>query len=176
MGLVEDLRRAIRDVPDFPKKGILFRDITPILKSPELFEGVIAELARQYGSKGVEGIAAVESRGFIFGAPLAVKLGVPFLPVRKRGKLPCKTCSVEYALEYGTDRIEMHEDAISRGQRILVVDDLLATGGTAAAAARLVESMGGVVVACAFVVELKFLNGRDKLKNYEIFSLVSYEK
>jgi adenine phosphoribosyltransferase len=175
MGLVDDLRRTIRDVPDFPKKGILFRDITPVLKSPALFEDVIGEFARRYRPRNVEGIAAVESRGFIFGAPLAVSLGVPFLLIRKKGKLPCRTCFAEYELEYGTDRIEMHEDAISRGQRILVMDDLLATGGTAVAAARLVESMGGTVVACVFVVELKFLNGRDKLKKYEVVSLVAYE-
>ncbi|MDQ7778649.1 MAG: adenine phosphoribosyltransferase, partial [Planctomycetota bacterium] len=159
-----------------PRKGILFRDITPILKDHALLERVVQGIGEQYKDKGIQGIAAIESRGFIFGVPLALQMRVPFLPIRKSGKLPCKTRYAEYKLEYGTDRVEMHEDAVAPKQKILIVDDLLATGGTAAASATLVESVGGVVAGCAFVVELGFLRGRENLRKYDLFSLVTYEK
>jgi len=171
---VERLKQKIRDVPDFPKPGIVFKDITPLLGDVRSFQTVIDAFARRYADKAVDVIAAVESRGFIFGSALAYRIDAGFVPVRKKGKLPYKTESVEYALEYGTDRIEMHQDALHKGSRVLVVDDVLATGGTAKATCDLVEKMGGQVIECAFVVELGFLNGREKLKGREIFSLLQY--
>ncbi|HEX5038131.1 MAG TPA: adenine phosphoribosyltransferase [bacterium] len=171
---MERLKQKIRDVPDFPKPGIVFKDITPLLGDVRSFQTVIDAFAKRYAEKGVDAIAAVESRGFIFGAALAYRIDAGFIPVRKKGKLPYKTESVEYALEYGTDRIEMHQDALHKGSRILVLDDVLATGGTAKAACDLVEKMGGQIIECAFVVELGFLNGREKLKGREIFSLLQY--
>jgi adenine phosphoribosyltransferase len=171
---MEDLKSRIRDIPDFPKAGIVFKDITPLLADVKSFQKVIDLFARRYADKTIDTVVAVESRGFIFGAALAYRIDAGFVPVRKKGKLPYKTESVEYALEYGTDIIEIHQDAIHNGSRVLVVDDLLATGGTARATCDLVEKTGGTVVECAFVVELAFLNGREKLKGHEVFSLIQY--
>jgi len=169
-----DLARLIRDVPDFPKKGILFKDITTLLRDPEAFREAIDALAARYVDERIDEVVAVESRGFVFGAPLAYKLGAGFVPVRKPGKLPAQTTSVEYRLEYGTSRLEMHLDAIQPGQRILLVDDLLATGGSAKAAAELVERLGGVIVGVAFLIELEFLQGARKLEGYRIYSLIRF--
>ena len=166
-----DLASFLRDVPDFPKPGILFKDITPMLASPEAMQTAIDRLAAfDYGR--VDRVAAIESRGFLFGVPLALKLGVGFVPVRKPGKLPWKTNRIEYVLEYGTDAVEIHEDGVHPGERVLLVDDLLATGGTAMAACQLIEACGGTVAACAFVVELAFLDGRSKLEGHRCESLV----
>ncbi|MBI3540948.1 MAG: adenine phosphoribosyltransferase [Deltaproteobacteria bacterium] len=171
---MEDLKKKIRDVPDFPKPGIVFKDITPLLSDVKAFQSTIDAFAKRYASKGIDTVVAVESRGFIFGAALAYRIDAGFVPVRKKGKLPYKTASVEYALEYGTDTIEIHQDAIHPGSRVLVTDDVLATGGTAKATCELVEKIGGKVVECSFVIELGFLNGREKLKGHEIFSLIQY--
>lgn len=171
---MEDLKRKIRDVPDFPKPGIIFKDITPLLADVKSFQKVIDVLAKRYADKAIDYVVGVESRGFIFGSALAYRLDAGFIPVRKRGKLPYKRESVEYALEYGTDIVEIHQDAIHPGSRVLVVDDLLATGGTAKATCDLVQKTGGQVVECAFVIELKFLNGREKMKGREVFSLIQY--
>jgi adenine phosphoribosyltransferase len=168
------LKTTIRDVPDFPKEGILFKDITPVLSDVRLFQGVIDEFAKRYADKQIDCIVAMESRGFMFGAPLAYRIDAGFVPVRKKGKLPYKTERVEYALEYGTDILEMHQDAIHKGSRVLVVDDVLATGGTAKATCDLVSKVGGKIVECAFVIELDFLHGRDKLKGQEVFSIIQY--
>jgi adenine phosphoribosyltransferase len=171
---VDDLRSLIREVPDFPKPGILFYDITTLLKQPDAFREVIDRMAEQASGTQVDLVVGMESRGFIFSAPLAYKLGAGFVPVRKLGKLPSKTIQVEYELEYGRDALAMHEDAIKPGQRILAVDDLLATGGTMAATLRLVEQLGGKVVGVAFMIELAFLHGREKLKTYPLHSLIVY--
>ncbi len=171
---MEELKKYIRDVPDFPKPGILFKDITPILQNGEIFKQVVDQLAERYRSQSIDRIVGIESRGFIFGAPLAYTLKKGFALVRKRGKLPWKTVRWDYELEYGTDTIEMHADAIQPGEKVLIVDDLLATGGTALATSQLVEKMGGKIIECAFVVELEFLNGRKKLENKEVFSLLKY--
>lgn len=171
---MERLRQRIRDVPDFPKPGIVFKDITPLLADVRSFQTVIDVLARRYAAKAVDAVVAVESRGFIFGAALAYRIDAGFVPVRKRGKLPYKTEAIEYALEYGTDRIEIHQDGLHKGSRVLVIDDVLATGGTAKATCDLVAKMGGQVIECAFVIELGFLNGREKLKGHEIYSLLQY--
>lgn len=167
------LKSTIRDVPDFPKPGIIFKDITPILSDSKIFGRVIDSFAEHYASKKIDAIVGIESRGFLFGAPLAYKLNASCIPVRKKGKLPYKTVEVSYDLEYGSATIEMHVDAIMPGQRVLVVDDLLATGGTAAATCELIEKQGGKIVECAFVVELAFLNGREKLK-HNVHALVKY--
>jgi adenine phosphoribosyltransferase len=172
---VSELRAKIRDIKDFPTEGILFKDITTLLKEPKAFKAVLDELATSYIQAGVEIVVGVESRGFIFGGALAHQLGAGFVPVRKLGKLPAKTLSVEYELEYGRDALAMHEDAINPGQRVLVVDDLLATGGTMAATVRLVEQAGGVIVGLAFLIELAFLHGRAKLKDYPVTALIVYE-
>ncbi len=164
----------IRDVPDFPKPGIMFKDIAPVLQSPAAMGEVIERLAQDAKSKGAEAIVGIESRGFIFGVPVALALGVPFVMARKLGKLPYDRISEEYALEYGTNTVEMHTDSINPGQRAYVVDDLLATGGTAAAAARLVERLNGSVCGFGFVVELKFLEGRKNLRGYETTALIEY--
>ncbi|MBL8738973.1 MAG: adenine phosphoribosyltransferase [Planctomycetes bacterium] len=166
-----DLAKFLRDVPDFPKPGILFKDITPMLASPAAMQAAIDQLAKLSFGK-VDKIAAIESRGFLFGVPLAMRLGVGFVPVRKPGKLPWKTNRVEYVLEYGTDAVEIHQDAVRKGERVLLVDDLLATGGTMGAACQLVESCGGVVAGCAFVVELGFLPGRPRLGKHKVEALV----
>ncbi len=169
---VPGLREAIRTIPDFPKPGVLFRDITPILQKPDLFRGVIDAFVRRYRDASIEVVTAVEARGFIFGAPLALELNAAFVPMRKKGKLPYKTISITYELEYGEESIEMHIDAIQPGQRVLVFDDVLATGGTAQAMAKLVERAGGNVVGVAFVIELVDLKGRERLAGYDVFSLV----
>ncbi|MCS7259607.1 MAG: adenine phosphoribosyltransferase [Anaerolineae bacterium] len=169
-----DLASLIRDVPDFPVPGILFKDITTLLRNAAALREVVTLLSGRYADAQVDIVAAIESRGFIFGAPLAVQLGAGFVPVRKPGKLPAQTISESYTLEYGTNTLEMHVDAIQPGQRVLVVDDLLATGGSARAAVNLVERLGGKVVGLAFVVELDFLNGRQKLVGYPVHSLVHY--
>lgn len=171
---MEHLKQLIRDIPDFPIPGIIFKDITTLIKNPEAFGEVIDRLADEFINDEIDVVVAIESRGFIFGAPLAYELGAGFVPVRKFGKLPAETVTKEYALEYGTNTLEMHMDAIEPGQRVLVVDDLLATGGTARATAELVESLGGQVVALAFVVELTFLAGREKLEGYRVVSLIQY--
>lgn len=168
------LQDKIRDIPDFPQKGIVFKDITPLVGDPAGFREAVDQMAAACKGKQFDSVVALESRGFIFGAPLAYNLGVGIVPVRKQGKLPAETYQTEYALEYGTAVVEIHRDALQRGQRVLIVDDLLATGGTAAAAARLVERLGAVVAGFVFVVELGFLNGREKLANYEIETLVQY--
>ncbi len=169
-----DLKKYIRDIPDFPQKGIIFKDITPLLGEPEALKAAVDKFATLYSKQKIETIVGIESRGFIFGAPLAYKLNVPFVPVRKKGKLPSKTISAEYSLEYGTSVVEIHEDAIKAGKNVLIIDDLLATGGTAAAAASLVENLGSKVVGLAFLIELKVLKGRDRLKGYAVNSLITY--
>lgn len=170
----ERLRNAIRDVPDFPKAGILFKDITPILSDPSLFQDAVAALADPFREDRISKVVGIESRGFLFGPPLAFRLGAGFVPARKPGKLPRETVRETYALEYGSDSLEIHRDAFGKGERVLVVDDLLATGGTAAAAARLTEKIGAEVVGMAFVVELEFLRGRAKLPGRRVHALVRY--
>jgi adenine phosphoribosyltransferase len=164
----------IRDVPDFPKPGILFKDITPALGNPEVFQLTIGALHQALAGRGIDYVVGIESRGFIFGAPLAIALGAGFVPVRKPGKLPAETHRIEYSLEYGTDVLEIHKDAIPAGKRVVIVDDLLATGGTAAATLELVRQVGADVAAFAFIVELSFLNGRERLSDCEILTLVTY--
>lgn len=164
----------VRDIPDFPQSGILFKDITPVLGSPEAFREVINRLAEHAAFLQPDLIAGIESRGFLFGAPVALALGVGFVPIRKAGKLPSATEREEYALEYGTAIVEIHRDAVLPGRRVLIVDDLLATGGTAAAAARLVEKLGGTVAGLSFLIELGFLPGRRALNGHEIHSLLTY--
>jgi adenine phosphoribosyltransferase len=171
---VSELKAKIRDIKNFPTEGILFKDITTLLKDAKAFKSVIDQLATDYIQSRVEVVVGIESRGFIFGGALAHELGVGFVPVRKLGKLPAKTIEVEYELEYGRDALAMHEDAIAPGQRVLVVDDLLATGGTMMATLRLVEQAGGVVVGVAFLIELAFLHGRSKLEHYPVTSLIAY--
>ena len=162
------------DIPDFPQKGILFKDITPLLQDPAAFRAVVERLAAHYAGLGIQAVVGVESRGFIFGAPLAYLLNCGFIPVRKFGKLPSKTVTVEYALEYGTNVVEMHTDAVKPGQRVLIVDDLLATGGTVSAAMELVEKLGGHIAGIAFLVELTFLKGREQLEGHDVFALIKY--
>ncbi|GBC75676.1 Adenine phosphoribosyltransferase [archaeon HR06] len=169
------IKEKIRSVPDFPKKGIIFRDLTTLWKDPEAFKYVTEELTNYCKAKGAEVIAGIEARGFIVGSPIAYNLGVGFVPLRKLGKLPYDKIQEKYMLEYGEDGIEIHKDAIKLGQRVVIVDDLLATGGTALASIKLVERLGGIVVGLAFIVELEFLKGRDKLKGYDVFSLVKYK-
>ncbi len=169
-----DLKKYIRDIPDFPQKGILFKDITPLLGEPKALKSAIDKFASLYKDQKIETVVGIESRGFIFGAPLSYKLGVPFVPVRKKGKLPSKTISAEYSLEYGTSVVEIHEDAMKSGKNVLIIDDLLATGGTAAAAASLVKSLGCKVAGLAFLIELKALKGRAMLKGYTVNSLIQY--
>jgi len=169
-----DLKNLIRDIPDYPKPGILFKDITPLLLDPDGFAESVRQLSAVIGSVGCEAIVGIESRGFLFGTAVALDLKIGFVPIRKPGKLPYKTVSQSYELEYGTDSVEIHTDALRAGQRVVIVDDLLATGGTMAASCKLVESLGAEVAACAFVVELAFLEGRQKLKDYRIDSLISF--
>lgn len=170
-----DLKSTIRSVPDFPKKGIMFRDITTLLKDPAAFAAAVDRLAEAYLDEKVDKVAAVESRGFIFGAPVALRMGAGFVPIRKPGKLPAAVESAEYSLEYGTDRIEVHRDAIKPGDRVLLVDDLLATGGTINATRDLVERLGGKVVGFGFLIELDFLNGRARLDGHRVESLIRYD-
>jgi adenine phosphoribosyltransferase len=172
---VAELRTKIRDIKDLPTEGILFKDITTLLKDAPAFRGVVDRLAERYQQERVEVVVAVESRGFIFGGALAHQLHAGFVPVRKLGKLPGKTIEVEYELEYGRDALAIHEDAIRPGQRVLAVDDLLATGGTMSATLRLIEQLGGHVVGVAFLIELAFLHGREKLKHYPLHSLIVYD-
>jgi adenine phosphoribosyltransferase len=169
------LRAKIRDIKDFPTEGILFKDITTLLKDGPAWRYAVDSLASRYQAERVDVVVGVESRGFIFGGAIAHQLRAGFVPVRKLGKLPAKTIEVEYELEYGRDALAMHEDAIAPGQRVLAVDDLLATGGTMAATLRLVEQLGGQVVGVAFMIELAFLKGREKLKNYPLHSLIVYD-
>jgi len=173
---MNDLKTLIREVPDFPKTGILFYDITTLLKDKNGFRCVIDGLKQHYQSAAVDKVLGIEARGFIFAPALAYALGAGFVPVRKPKKLPSECVSVRYDLEYGTDCLEVHRDAVSNGERVLIVDDLLATGGTAAAASRLVQEVGGEVIGLGFVVELTFLNGRSKLAGYDVFSLLQYDK
>ncbi len=171
-----DLASTIRSVPDFPIKGILFYDITTLLQNPQALKATVDQLTDRYSNANIDVVVGMESRGFIFGMPLAYQLGVGFVPVRKPGKLPAATVSESYQLEYGTNTLEMHKDSIAPGMRVLVVDDLLATGGTAKATCNLVERLGGQVAGTAFVIELTFLNGREKLQGYDIFSLLQYDE
>jgi adenine phosphoribosyltransferase len=169
-----DLERYIRGVPDWPKKGILFRDITPLLADAKAFAAAIDALCVGFADVGVEYVAAVEARGFIFGAAVAKKLGVGFVPIRKKSKLPFKTESITYDLEYGTDTLEVHNDAVRKGAKVLMVDDLLATGGTMAASCKLIEKIGGQIVGISFLIELCDLAGREKLKGYKIKTVIFY--
>jgi len=170
-----DLKEKIRSIPDFPKQGILFRDITTLLKDADALSSVVESLTDRYQDMPIDVVAGIESRGFIPGTVLAYQLKTGFIPIRKPGKLPAETISAEYSLEYGTDKIEMHVDAVKKGDRVLLLDDLLATGGTMKAACELVERAGGQVVECCFLIELADLHGREKLENYDIFSLVVYD-
>jgi adenine phosphoribosyltransferase len=173
---MDNLKQLIREVPDFPKPGILFYDITTLIKDAGGLKAVIDTLRERYRGTRVDVVLGVEARGFIFAPALAYALGAGFIPVRKPKKLPAKTVREEYQLEYGTDSLEIHQDAIQPGQNVLIVDDLLATGGTAAAVARLVEKLGGKVAGFGFVVELDFLKGREKLAGYDVYSLLQYDK
>lgn len=170
-----DIKGLIRSIPDFPKPGIVFRDITTILKDPAGMGACVDQIAEHFAGRGIEMVVGVEARGFIFGPPVALKLSAGFAPVRKPGKLPAETIKESYELEYGTDEIEIHKDAVQPGQKVLLIDDLLATGGTMTACARLVESLGGKIEGIAFVIELSFLSGREKLPGYEVLSLVDYD-
>ncbi len=167
-----ELKKIIRDIPDFPKKGIIFKDITTLLKDPEAFKKTIELMKEHYSDSAIDYIVGIEARGFIIGAPLAIALDKGFLPIRKPGKLPAESISASYDLEYGSNEIEIHKDAIEPGDRILLVDDLLATGGTVSAAVQLIEELGGKIVSIGFLLELVFLNGRDKLEGYDIFTLL----
>ena len=169
-----DLGQMIRDVPDFPKKGIVYKDITTLLQDARAFKKAVNALYKRYKDKNIDVIVAVESRGFIFGAPLALKLGAGLVPVRKKGKLPYKTRKVTYQLEYGEDTLEMHQDALTKGARVLIVDDLLATGGTIQAVAKLVKSAQAKIAGVACLVELEFLNGRKKLKGLPVSAEIKY--
>jgi adenine phosphoribosyltransferase len=171
----EHLKQLIREVPDFPKPGILFYDITTLLKDKLGFATLIDALSEHYIAKDVDLVLGMEARGFIFGPAVAYRLNAGFVPVRKPGKLPAKTTKYDYALEYGTNTLEIHQDAIQKGQRVIIVDDLLATGGTAEATAKLAESLGAEIAGLGFVVELDFLNPRKKLQGYDVFSLLHYD-
>ena len=171
---MKELKSVIRDVPDFPKKGIIFKDITPLLKDGDAFRKAIDCLYEHYKDKRIDVVLSVESRGFILGSVLAYKLGAGFIPVRKKGKLPYKTHAVTYDLEYGQDTLEIHEDAISKSDRVLIVDDLLATGGTLSAVVELTKKMGGEIAGIGFLIELTFLKGRERIKDYDIVSLIKY--
>jgi adenine phosphoribosyltransferase len=172
--MYDQLKAAIRDVPDFPIKGILFKDITPILQDGKLFRQAVDAIADRHKGKKVDAVVGIDARGFIFAGAVAYKLGVGFLPVRKKGKLPYKTVVTSYTLEYGSETSEMHTDAIKAGDRVIIVDDLLATGGTAMAAAQLVKQLGGTIAEIDFLIELSFLKGRDRLKDYPVFSAITY--
>jgi len=171
---MQNLQNFIRNVPDFPKKGIGFKDITTLIKNGKAFQESVDAIANHYNPEDIDLIVGIEARGFIFASALAYKWGKGFIPVRKPGKLPAQKLTEEYALEYGTDKIEIHQDAISPNQRILIVDDLLATGGTVTATCRLVEKLGGIVAGIAFLIELSFLRGSEKLKGYNIYSLIKF--
>jgi adenine phosphoribosyltransferase len=173
---MDDLKKLIREVPDYPKPGVLFYDLTTLLKDKAGFHTMIDRLCEHYSGHTIDIVAGIEARGFIFAPALAYRLGAGFVPVRKPKKLPAKTSSITYALEYGTDTLELHEDAIQPGQTVIICDDLLATGGTAAATAKLIQRLGGTVEGAAFAVELTFLNGRSRLADIDIFSLIQYDK
>ncbi|HEX4003756.1 MAG TPA: adenine phosphoribosyltransferase [Candidatus Acidoferrales bacterium] len=173
---MEDLKKLIREIPDYPKPGILFYDLTTLLKDQKGFHSLVDQLCEHYAGRKVDIVAGIEARGFIFAPALAYRLGAGFVPVRKPKKLPSKTTSVTYQLEYGTDQLEIHEDAVRPGQHVLLCDDLLATGGTAAASIEIVRKLGGEVVGAAFAVELNFLNGRKKLPGVDVFSMLKYDK
>jgi adenine phosphoribosyltransferase len=173
---MDDLKKFIREVPDYPKPGLLFYDLTTLLKDKDGFRRLIDQLCAHYDGHKIDLVVGIEARGFILAPALAYRLNAGFVPVRKPKKLPAKTAKVSYALEYGTDSLEIHEDAVQQGQRVLLCDDLLATGGTAAAAVQLIRSLGGIVDGAAFAVELTFLNGRAKLPGLDIFSLLQYDK
>jgi adenine phosphoribosyltransferase len=172
--LIDRLRAAVRDVPDFPKPGIMFKDITPVLRDPVLFRDVTMAMAEPFRASGITHVVGIESRGFIFGAPIALALGAAFVPMRKPGKLPAAVHREDYALEYGADALEVHRDAMTNGARALIVDDVLATGGTAGAACRLAERFGVPVVGCTFLIELAFLGGRARLQGREARALLTY--
>ena len=172
---MKDFKKFIRNVPDFPKKGIVFRDITTLLKDKVAYRQVIETFYDHYRNRSVDLVVGIEARGFLLASILAYKLGVGVVPVRKPGKLPAETLRVEYELEYGTDALEIHRDAIAKGQKVLIVDDLLATGGTVAATCEMVEKVGGQIVGIAFLIELDFLEGRKKLTGYELLSLIHYD-
>lgn len=169
-----DLAKMIRDIPDFPVKGILFKDITTLIRDPDAFQEAVDALLDYCIDKDIDIVAAIESRGFIFGAPLAYELAAGFVPIRKPGKLPADKISVSYTLEYGTNTLEMHKDAIEPGQRVLLVDDLLATGGSAKASVDLIEKLGGEIVGIVFLIDLTFLKGVEKLEGYDVFSLIKF--
>lgn len=171
---MQELKQLIREVPDFPKPGILFYDITTLLKNAQGLRRVIDSFAERFADQKIDVVVGIEARGYFFAPAVALALGTGFVPVRKPKKLPCEVEFWEYELEYGTDRLEIHRDAIENGQRVLVVDDVLATGGTAAAVARLVEKLGGRIASFGFVIELDFLSGREKLKNHEVYSMLHY--
>jgi adenine phosphoribosyltransferase len=169
-----DLAQYIRDIPDFPKPGIVFKDITPLLAEPPAFQEAIGRLCREYQGREIDAVAAAEARGFLFAAPMAVLMKLPLIPLRKPGKLPYRTYSLKYELEYGSAELHVHIDGVAGGARVLLVDDLLATGGTMQAGCRLIEKAGGRVAGCAFLVELAFLKGRERLRPHEVFSLIQY--
>lgn len=171
---MENLKKLIRDVPDFPKKGIVFKDITPLLQDPKGLKAAVEAISQHYKGKKIDVVVGAEARGFILAPTVAFNLGAGFVPVRKPGKLPYKKITESYALEYGTDTLEMHKDGIKKGQNVLMVDDLLATGGTMAACCKMVESLGGNIAGCAFLIELAFLNGNKALSKYDIFSVIKY--
>ncbi len=173
---MNDLKKLIREVPDYPKPGILFYDLTTLLKDKQGFHTLFDRLCEHYQGHTVDVVAGIEARGFIFAPVLAYQLGAGFVPIRKPKKLPAETASVSYALEYGTDTLEIHKDAVKPGQRVIICDDLLATGGTAAATAKLIQQLGGTVEGAAFAVELTFLNGRSKLNGVDVFALIQYDK
>ena len=170
-----DFKKYIASIPDFPQPGVLFRDITPLMSDGEAFHAATSEIQKFAEQVGAEVIAGPDSRGFIFGCPVAANLHIGFVPVRKPGKLPRETISYRYDLEYGSNELHMHKDAIKPGQKVLIVDDLLATGGTVQATIKMIEELGGVVVGCAFLIELEGLKGREALAGYEVFTLMSYE-
>ena len=177
MAVLEDmLKERVRSIPDYPKKGILFRDVTPLFKDSRAFSACIAEIAKHFAKDGIDYVAGIEARGFIIGGAVAEALHVGFIPIRKKGKLPYKKISVDYELEYGSETIEMHIDAVEKGKRVLIVDDLLATGGTAKATAELLQKAGAKIVGYAFIIELLDLKGKEKLGSGRVLSLVKYEK
>lgn len=171
---MNELKDLVRDVPDFPKKGIIFKDITPLLQNPQGLRTAVEIISDYYKNKKIDIVVGAEARGFILAPTIAFNLGAGFTPIRKPGKLPYEKMSMSYALEYGTDVLEIHKDGIGKGQQVLMVDDLLATGGTMSACCKLVESLGGKVVSCAFLIELTFLNGKKNLTPYDIFSVIKY--
>ncbi len=169
-----DLKKYIRNIPDFPQKGIMFKDITTLLKEPAVFKYTVDAIVDRYKNKNISKVVSVEARGYIFGGAIAYNLNCGFIPVRKPGKLPAETISMEYTLEYGKNTIEIHKHAINNSERILVFDDLLATGGTVLATCQLIEKLGGEIIGCAFLINLTYLNGAEKLKGYNVFSLIEY--